>query len=310
LKGIVAKSTGSWYQVADNNFVLTECRIRGSFRMHGIKSTNPIAVGDEVEYQLEEDKSTGVITKIYDRKNYIIRRSINLSKRSHIIASNIDRAFLICSVMMPRTSTGFIDRFLVTAEAYHIPVTIIFNKIDIYNKEAKEHLNYLTSIYKEIGYECLAVSALNKTDMDQLRENLKGKTSLFSGHSGVGKSTLLNAIDNSLTIKTGAISESHSKGTHTTTFAEMHSLKTGGYVIDTPGVKSFGMIDFKREEVAHCFPEFVRLMNKCKFNNCLHINEPGCAVKDALENNQIAEFRYNNYLNIFESDEVNQEDYE
>ena len=283
MKGIVIKSTGSWYTVLLENKTVLECRIKGVFRIKGIKTTNPIAVGDNVELEIESD-GKGVIHAITERKNYIIRKSINLSKQSHIIAANMDQALLIVTLAMPRTSTGFIDRFLLTAEAYHIPVNIIFNKIDLFEKpETMVELNKFISIYEEIGYKCYKVSATENIEMDILRQLTKDKTTLISGHSGVGKSTLVNAMDANLDLRVGEISDAHNKGKHTTTFAEMHILSYGGFIIDTPGIKELGLVDMAKEEISDYFPEMRAIRNKCKFNNCLHLNEPKCAVIEAVE---------------------------
>jgi len=302
MKGIVIKSTGSWYAVRLTDGELIQSRIKGKFRLKGIKSTNPIAVGDHVTLKMEED-GTGVISAIDKRRNYIIRKSVNLSKRSHIIAANVDQAILIVTLSQPKTFTAFIDRFLVSAEAYHIPTVIVFNKLDIYSKEEKEELSFLRFVYESVGYQCLEVSATAAINIDSLKEVMKDKVSVISGHSGVGKTTLLNTIEPTLDLKTSEISEMHLQGKHTTTFAEMFELHFGGYLIDTPGIKAFGLIDFKKEELSHYFLEMRGLLNNCHFNNCVHINEPKCAVKDALENNEISAFRYKNYLSIYSDDE-------
>ncbi len=302
IKGIVVKSTGSWY-IVDTQQEKVSCRLKGKFRMKGIKSTNPVAVGDVVFFEYEKGKETGVITKIEERKNYIIRKSVNLSKQTHIIATNIDVVFLLITVEYPKTSTGFIDRFLATAEAYNIECILLFNKIDLHDETLKKEKEDLQNIYRSIGYTCLDISALQKTNIDQLKDLMKGKTCLLSGHSGTGKSTLINVIEPSLTLKTNEISQQHKQGQHTTTFAEMHPLSFGGYIIDTPGIKGFGVVDFEPEEVTDYFPEFFNLKSECKFNNCLHLNEPNCAVKEALESGEIAESRYISYLQIIEGDE-------
>lgn len=298
MKGRVVKSTGSWYQVEDENHKIWECRLKGKFRNKGIKSTNPVAVGDWVDF--DEEDTNGIITHIHERKNYIVRKSVNLSKQSHIIASNIDSAYLIVTLSSPPTSTGFIDRFLVSAEAYRIPVTLVFNKIDIYTQDDLEYLEALRLIYKAIGYDSLICSATEGTGIENLKNALKGNVSLLSGHSGVGKSTLANAIDSSLDLRTQEVSDYHQKGQHTTTFAEMFPLNFGGYVIDTPGIKGFGMVDMTKEELGDYFPEFFALKSECRFHNCLHINEPGCAVKEALENEELPEHRYESYLSLME----------
>ena len=296
--GKVIKSTGSWYLVADlKTSEQFECRLRGKFRTKGIKTTNPVAVGDIVDFENE----TKAIVKIHPRTNYIIRKSTNLSKQSHIIAANIDQAVIIVSLTMPRTSTGFIDRLLITAEAYHIPTVIVFNKIDLLNEEQKVVLEQITGIYQNAGYDCLHTSVKELVNLEEFKELLHNKTSLLSGHSGVGKSALINTIDQGLGLKTGEISAHHSKGTHTTTFAEMFSLKNGGAIIDTPGIKEFGLVEFEKVELGQRFPEFREKINDCKYNNCLHLNEPGCAIKLAVKNGEISEMRYANYLNILDT---------
>ncbi len=302
MKGIVVKSTGSWYNVKLENGEVVEARIQGKFRIKGIRSTNPVAVGDVVTIKQDENINN-VITEIADRKNYIVRKSINLSKHSHIIAANIDQAILIVTISQPKTTTGFIDRFLISAEAYHIPTILVFNKIDIYNKVELEELKTLMNIYTKIGYQCIAVSALNNETLETIKDILKNKTSVVSGHSGVGKSTLLNTIEPTLDLKTSTISEMHEQGKHTTTFAEMFDLSFGGYIIDTPGVKAFGLIDFDKADLSHYFLEMRAILDNCQYSNCQHINEPKCAVKDAVAKNEIADFRYNNYLSMYNDDE-------
>ena len=303
--GIVYKSTGSWYTVKTENGDFLECRIKGKFRMKGIKSTNPIAVGDLVDYDIENttDETTGVITTIYDRKNYIVRKSVNLSKQTHIIASNIDVVFLLITINNPPTTTSFIDRFLVTAEAYGIEAVLVFNKIDTFDEAMLDEQLYLQHIYSEIGYKCLRISSTEKKGIEQLKEMMIGKTSMFSGHSGVGKSTLVNALEPNLNLKTKHISEQSKQGQHTTTFAEMYDLSFDAKIIDTPGIKGFGIVDMESAEISDYFPEFFKLKDQCKFNNCLHKEEPHCAVKEALENDKIAWSRYNSYLKILEGDE-------
>jgi len=285
-----------------------DCRIRGKLRLAGIKSTNPIAVGDEIEFDTEESKNDddieiGVIKKILPRKNYVIRKSINLSKRSHILAANIDCVYLIVTLVSPQTQTGFIDRFLVTAEAYHIPVTLLFNKIDLYNDEELELLDFTKSIYEKAGYRCLTISAKQANSVAFLKDEIKGKKVMFGGHSGVGKSTLVNTLDENLSLKTAQISKSHSSGLHTTTFAEMFELATGGFIIDTPGIRAFGLIDFDKKELSHYFPEMRELLPDCKFNNCQHINEPKCAIRKAFVEDEIAASRYVNYVKMMEEDQ-------
>ena len=266
-------------------------------KIKGIRATNPVAVGDVVDFHLSVS-GDGVITRIHERKNYIIRKATNLSKATHIIASNLDQAIVIVSLVMPRTSTGFIDRFLVTAEAYHIPVSIIFNKYDLYDEKVKGQLNYYVDVYQGAGYNCLVTSVPDRLHLEDFREILHNRKSLLVGHSGVGKSALINAIDPKLNLKEGQISEYHEKGKHTTTFAEMLELGFGGYIIDTPGIKEFGLVEFEKEELGQRFPEMRQRMHNCRFNDCLHVDEPGCAVLSALEKGEIAEFRYLNYLNM------------
>lgn len=305
LEGIVIKSTGSWYQVLNKNKNIINCRLKGKFRIKGIKSTNPIAVGDKVAYELEENKETGVITKIKDRKNYIIRKSVNLSKQTHIIAANIDIAFLLITIDNPPTLTGFIDRFLATAEAYSIKTVLLFNKIDLYNKTQLQELTKLENIYTKIGYKCLPISATKNIGIDEVKNLMKNKTTLFSGHSGVGKTTLINTIEPKLNLKTAGISKQHKQGQHTTTFAEMFPLSLGGGIIDTPGIKGFGVVDFEPNEITDYFPEFFKLKTNCKFHNCLHIEEPKCAIKKALDKKEIALSRYKSYLQIIAGEEEN-----
>jgi ribosome biogenesis GTPase / thiamine phosphate phosphatase len=306
MKGKVIKSTGSWYSVLLENKTVVECGIKGKFRIAGIKSTNPIAVGDNVEFEMEAD-GKGVIHKVDVRKNYIIRKSINLSKQSHILAANVDQALLIVTLAFPRTSAGFIDRFLLTAEAYHIPTVIVFNKIDLFENDEKamEELEAFIKIYEKIGYKCYKVSATANKGIDTLQQLTKNKISLVSGHSGVGKSTLVNAMDANLDLRVGEISDAHSKGKHTTTFAEMHPLTYGGFIIDTPGIKELGLVDMEKEEISGYFPEMQALKNLCKFNNCIHINEPKCAVIEAVERGEIAQSRYNSYIGIMNGEELN-----
>lgn len=305
MTGTVYKSTGSWYYVksAENKFY--NCRIKGKFRMKGIKSTNPIAVGDVVDFDLDEtvDEVNGIITDIHDRKNYIVRKSVNLSKQTHIIASNIDIGFLIVTINNPVTTTSFIDRFLVTAKAYGIEAILIFNKIDTFDDATLDEQLYLQHTYEQIGYKCLRVSATDNKGVSELMELMKGKVTMFSGHSGVGKSTLVNAIEPTLNLKTKEISNSHAQGQHTTTFAEMFDLSNDIRIIDTPGIRGFGMVDMEKQEVSDYFPEFFELKGDCKFNNCLHKEEPHCAIKKALEEDKIAWSRYQSYLKILEGDE-------
>jgi ribosome biogenesis GTPase len=298
LEGIVIKSTGSWITVRSQDGMKTECRLKGQFRIHGLRSTNPVAIGDKVEFEKQPDEETGIITLIRERENYIIRKSINLSKTTHIIAANLDHAFLIVTLARPRTSTGFIDRFLVTATGYFIPASIIFNKIDLYDETLASYESELKKIYEQTGYPCYSVSALKGDNVGRISDLLKGRTNLFSGHSGAGKSALINAIQPDLRLKTGNISEIHLKGKHTTTFAEMFELTNGGFIIDTPGIREFGLIDFDKNEIPRCFPEMERLLPLCRYKNCTHIHEPGCAVKQGLETGEVSLMRYNSYLSI------------
>jgi ribosome biogenesis GTPase len=299
MQGLVIKSTGSWYQVATDTGSIVDCRIKGKFRTKDIQTTNPIAVGDRVVLEMEPEQNTGIISKLIPRKNYIIRKSVNLSKQAQIIAANLDQAFLVVTLASPRTSLGFIDRFLVTAEAYDIPAKLIFNKLDLFSEEGMEILAEYQHIYTSIGYPCYEVSALEGTNLHIIEGLLKDKVSLFSGHSGVGKSTLINTLIPGMTLKTGEISDWSDQGKHTTTFAEMHPIPGGGYLIDSPGIRELGVIDIDKGELGHFFPEMRNRMNECRFNNCRHINEPGCSVLEAVENNEIELSRYESYLSIF-----------
>lgn len=307
MTGTIYKSTGSWYFVKSEKGDLYQCRIKGKFRIKGIKSTNPIAVGDTVEFDVESkgDEEIGVIKFIHERKNYIVRKSVNLSKQTQIIASNIDLAFLLITINNPPTLTTFIDRFLVTAQAYSIQVVLVFNKIDSYKAEEKSEILYLKGIYEAIGYTCVEVSAIKNINLNRIKDLMKGKTSLFSGHSGVGKTTLLNALEPGLNLKTKEISYQHQQGQHTTTFAEMFDLSFDAKIIDTPGIKGFGVVAIEKEELGDYFPEFFALKNRCKFHNCIHVNEPQCAVKDALEEGKVSWSRYKSYLQIIEGEEEN-----
>ena len=303
MRGLVYKSTGSWYTVKEENSgVFYQCRIKGKMRLKGIKNTNPVAVGDYVAFQQEEGLQ-GVITAVEERQNYIIRKSVNLSKQTHIIAANIDLAFLVITLNNPPTSTTFIDRFLVTAEAYSIKTVLLFNKVDTYTPDELAEVKYLAQLYRKVGYECIGISATTGKNIEKVKETMRGKTCVVSGHSGAGKSTLINAIAPQLALKTGEISIQHQQGQHTTTFAEMFDLPFGARIIDTPGIKGFGMVEIDKHELTDYFPEFFALKEDCKFNNCLHTDEPHCAVKEALENDEIAWSRYKSYLQILEGDE-------
>ena len=309
MKGLVIRSTGSWYSVQTQDKKVFECKLKGRFKIKGIRTTNPIAVGDRVEFEWKDDKKIGLIHTIADRKNYIIRKSVNLSKKSHIIASNIDQAIVVVTLASPRTSTGFIDRFLITTEAYHIPAIIVINKIDLYDTKLNTAKEELIKIYRNLGYPCIEVSATEGRNLDELQEIMKGKISLFSGHSGVGKSALVNALDPNKNIRVGEISDAHSKGTHTTTYAEMHELEFGAFIIDSPGIKEFGLIDFEKQELSHYFPEMRDLLQDCKFNNCSHEHEPECAIVEAVRSSEIAFSRYENYIKILHGDEIGLNDY-
>ena len=308
-KGLVIKSTGSWYTVEDENEELFECKIKGNFRIKDIKSTNPVAVGDRVEFTSlnETDTKTsrkiGLISSISERKNYIIRRSPNLSKQSHIIAANIDQAVLIATINYPITTTTFIDRYLASAEAYRIPVILVFNKVDRYNQLHKSELGKLIEVYEKIGYRCITTSAKKSIGIDDLKQAVQNKINVFNGHSGVGKSTLLNLLHPGLNIKTSEISDVHQTGKHTTTYSTLYKLNFGGYIIDTPGIKGFGMLEMEAWEISHYFPEIFRISEKCQYNNCSHTHEPGCAVKSAVEKGEIAFSRFNSYLGLLEGDD-------
>jgi ribosome biogenesis GTPase len=298
--GRVIKSTGSWYDVKDDAGQVVMCRLRGKIRLDGLRTTNPVAVGDLVNFEKERDKETCVIDKILPRNNVIVRKSVNLSKESHIIAANVDQAILVATIAQPRTSTGFIDRFTVTAEAYHIPVIIVFNKCDLYDAEQNAAAEELMRVYNGIGYQSFMISAKTGYNCDRLKELMKDKMSMFSGHSGVGKSALVNRLDPNLNVRVGEISEVHEKGKHTTTYAQMFPLCFGGFIIDTPGIKEFALFDLEKETLAQRFPEMRAVMHDCHFNNCTHLHEPHCAVKEAVDKNIIAGWRYDNYCNMMD----------
>lgn len=307
MQGTVYKSTGSWYTVKTEEGDFYECRIKGKFRIKGIKSTNPVAVGDKVIFDLQDigDETVAVITEIKERKNYIIRKSVNLSKQTHIIAANLDQVFLLVTLNNPPTFTSFIDRFLVTAEAYDIPVVLLFNKMDVYDEDEMVEVDYLILLYREIGYHCIEIAAKEGKNVEEVKELMKGRTSMFAGHSGVGKSTLVNAMEPGLRLKTAEISEQHLQGQHTTTFAEMYDLSFGAKIIDTPGIKGFGIVDMEQDEIGDYFPEFFKLKPLCKFNNCLHLDEPKCAIKNALDTNELSWSRYRSYVQMITGEEEN-----
>lgn len=302
IKGLVLKSTGSWYRVLPENGDEVDARLKGKIRLQGLRTTNPVAVGDKVNMEEVED-GTYVISSIDPRFNCIVRKSTNLSKASHILAANLDQAILLVTVQHPVTSNGFIDRFLVSAESFQIPTIIVFNKVDLYDEKGKERLADLVAIYDEIGYETHQISALEAQDVEKMKPLFQGKTTILSGHSGSGKSTLSNSLQPGLNLRIGDISDSHHKGKHTTTFAEMHPLAMGGYIVDTPGIKGFGLSGIDKEELNHYFPEFKNLLGDCKFYNCKHLNEPKCAVMSAVEQGDVSVARYESYLALMNDDE-------
>ncbi len=296
MKGLVLKSTGSWYNVQTPTGDIVLCKIKGSLRLAGSKGTNPVAIGDWVD--IEETGSTGQIVSIYERKNYIIRKSSNLSRQYHILAANIDQAMLLVTLSMPHTPPEFTDRFLATAEAYSIPTHLVFNKTDLYDEEITRELKYWMGVYSEIGYPCHTLSIPLKEGLEAIESQLKGKVTFISGNSGVGKTSLINLIEPGLNLKVAGISDYHLKGKHTTTFYEMFRLSMGGYIIDSPGIKGFGMVDMKKDEIFHFYREIFKTAERCQFNNCLHLNEPGCAVKIAVKEGMIAPSRYRSYLSM------------
>lgn len=302
-KGKIIKSTGKWYNIELNDGSIVKGRIRGKIRLDGLRTTNPIAVGDIVLlHEKSDEEGNRLILDFENRRNYLVRKSTNLSKQMQIIAANIDRAYLLVTLKSPVTHLAFIDRFLVAAESFRIPVTILFNKIDTYNEDELEYMHALSYMYEQIGYSCHAISAVNHKNIDFLKEDMKDKQVMISGHSGAGKSTLINALDDTLDLRTGEISQAHLQGQHTTTFSEMHKLKSGGYIVDTPGIRAFGIVDLDKEVISHYFPEMRALIGACKFHNCRHLNEPKCAVKEAVEKEEIFESRYMTYLQLMEED--------
>jgi ribosome biogenesis GTPase / thiamine phosphate phosphatase len=302
--GKVVRSTGSWYSLIDENKNRVECRIKGKFRIQGIRTTNPVAVGDQVEFVLEEDQATGIITKVFPRNNYIIRKSIQLNKEAQILGSNLDQTLLLITLIQPRTSLGFIDRFTVSAESFHIPIILGFNKFELYPPEALDTLREIEAIYQKIGYQCIEFSVVANHNMEGLEELIQGKTTLISGHSGVGKSTLINYLIPTIKLKTQEVSASSDRGLHTTTFAEMFELPSGGNIIDTPGIRELGVIGVEKEELAHFFPEMKARMKDCRFHNCRHIGEPGCAVLKALKQGEIEPSRYDSYQSLYFNQET------
>jgi ribosome biogenesis GTPase len=306
LIGTVYKSTGSWYSVKTDEGKFYQCKIKGKLRLENFKSTNPVAVGDRVNFSLEhnDEENLGIIHNILERKNYIVRKSVNLSKQSHILASNIDLLVMVITIKDPITTTSFIDRFLVNAEAYSIETLLVFNKYDIYNKEEQNKIDNLVEIYSNIGYKCLITSTINNFNITNLKEEVTKKTIMFGGHSGVGKTSLINAIDASLELKVGDISSQHLQGKHTTTYAELFDLDSNTKLIDTPGIKGFGLVNFKKEEISDFFPEFLREKNNCKFSNCLHLNEPNCRIKAMVKENIISVSRYENYIQILNDENL------
>ena len=302
MNGVIIKSTGSWYIVKSDTGNLFECRLIGRFRNENIKSTNPIVVGDNVKIQKRNDNF--VITELYDRKNAIIRKSVNLSKQTHVIAANIDQAILMITLDSPVTTTNFIDRYLVSANAFGVDVVLLFNKLDLHNEKSRFNHKILVSIYSEIGYKCISTS-VTQGDLSQIKNIMKSKINLISGHSGVGKSTLINSLQDGLDIPTNDISDSYNQGQHTTTFSELYELDFGASLIDTPGIRGFGLVEIKKNEIANYFPEFFNLKGNCKFNNCIHLNEPNCEIKRAVKDGQIAESRYLSYLSMLDEEEEN-----
>ncbi|MCK5693196.1 MAG: ribosome small subunit-dependent GTPase A [Bacteroidales bacterium] len=302
-KGTVIKSTGSQYLVKIADERIIPCSIRGKFRIKGIRATNPVAVGDHVVFEWMEDGSGGIITSIKERSNYIIRKASNLSKEYQLLASNVDLVWLMISMTLPRTLTPFIDRFLVSAEAYRIPVIILFNKTDLYGLSELEEMKYLKSVYTDIGYRCMQMSLQTREGVKEVRNEMTEKVNVISGNSGVGKSTLINVLDPALRLKIGEVSDFHKTGKHTTTFSEMFELTSGIRIIDTPGIKGFGTIDIEREELFHFFPEIFKASKLCKYHNCIHMHEPECGVKAGVENGTISEFRYINYLMMMEEED-------
>jgi ribosome biogenesis GTPase / thiamine phosphate phosphatase len=302
-KGVVLKSTGSRYRVLDSKGKIIDCFIKGKLRIKEFNTTNPIAVGDNILFEPDLKTDSGIITEVLDRRNWILRKASNLSKHSQIIAANIDQVFLMITIIMPETQIEFIDRFLITADAYRVPAKIIINKTDLYGEEQSARMEYIESIYNTIGYECIRLSLKEMINLDVLKDSMRGKINLISGNSGVGKTTLLNTLNPVLNLKTGKISDYHKQGKHITTFPEMHKMPFDSFIIDTPGIKGFGVVDMKQNEIYHFFREIFKVSKDCRFNNCLHLDEPGCAVRNAVEKGEISFLRYRSYLNIMEGDD-------
>jgi len=302
-KGVVLKSTGSHYKVVNSEGVIIDCSVKGKLRIKELRTTNPIAVGDNVLFEIDRKNNSGIITEVLDRRNYILRKATNLSKHSQIIAANIDQVFLMITIILPETQVEFIDRFLITAEAYRVPAIIIINKTDLYGEEEINKMEYLESMYDKIGYKSVRLSINYKTNLETLKLLMKDKVSLISGNSGVGKTTLLNAFNPELNLKTSKISDYHKQGKHITTFPEMHQMPFGGSIIDTPGIRGFGVVDMKKNEIYHFFREIFIISKGCRFNNCLHLDEPGCAVRNAVEKGEIDFLRYRSYLNIMDGND-------
>lgn len=299
--GLVMRSTGSWYDVRSNEGTIMQCRLKGKFKIKGLKVTNPIAVGDKVVYEMEDEvRNTGIISDILPRENYIIRQSVHKTAHGHLLATNLDQAVLIATLDFPRTSLGFIDRFLVAAESFRIPTVLVFNKLDLLNEEQIAYQHELTELYESLNYTCIFTSAVDGTGVEEFFNILKGKVSLISGHSGVGKSTLVNAIAPDLDLRTSQVSTFANKGVHTTTFAEMFEIAPETFIIDSPGIKELGLADMEKEEIGHYFPEILEIMSECRFHNCMHLDEPNCAVKEAVMEERIAQSRYFSYLSMME----------
>jgi len=302
-KGIILKSTGSRYRVLTEKGIVIDCSIKGKLRIQEFRTTNPVAVGDNILFETDRKSGSGIITEVLDRRNYILRKASNLSKHSQILAANIDQAYLMITIVSPETPVEFIDRFLITAEAYRVPAKIIINKTDLYGEDETAKMEYIETLYKNIEYDCVRLSLKEDSNLEELKREMAGKTTLISGYSGVGKTTLLNKLNPGLNLKTAEISDYHQQGKHITTFPEMHQMPFGGFVIDTPGIRGFGVVDMDRNEIYHFFREIFKKSKECRFNNCLHLDEPGCAVRSAVENGEIAFLRYKSYLNIMDGDD-------